>query len=129
MSDDFYSLAAQRRAQELEAARSQELATLQSARVTSDYEAAATSVATIANIDAEYRNIVELHDQYVRSQQPPTKRELTNEEFLAKPPEAMDWSDSVRIARTSKFGANLDFNDPGMIAGYREALARRGRGE
>jgi hypothetical protein len=126
---DFYSDAASQRLQQIEAQRAQVLADLANARANADYESAAASVQQIANLEAEKANVASLHLNYVASQTPPTPVELSAEEKAAKPLSRMDWNDGLELARTSKYGKNLDWNDPHVAAGYREALARRGRGE
>jgi hypothetical protein len=70
-----------------------------------------------------------LHQQYVASQTPPAPVELTPEEKHAKPWDRMTWQDGLDLARTSKYGADIDANDPNVQAGFREVMARRQRGE
>ena len=41
----------------------------------------------------------------------------------------MTWQDGLDLARTSKYGADIDANDPNVQAGFREVMARRARGE
>jgi hypothetical protein len=70
-----------------------------------------------------------LHQQYIQSQQAPVQPELSAEERAAKPLHRMDWNDALELAKTSRYGKNLSWNDPNVQAGYREAMARRRRGE
>lgn len=83
----------------------------------------------IANLESEKANLVALHQQYVASQTPPAPVELTPEEKHAKPWDRMTWQDGLDLARTSKYGADIDANDPNVQAGFREVMARRQRGE
>ena len=128
-SDDFYSYSARQRLQQISAGRAQALADLEVAKASADYDLAGQAVQTIANLDAEARNVVALHEQYVASQTPPAPVELTPEEKAAKPWDRMDWNDALDLARTSQFGKDLDHNDPHVQAGYREVMRRRARGE
>jgi hypothetical protein len=41
----------------------------------------------------------------------------------------MDWNDALELAKTSKYGKGLSWHDQNVQAGYREAVARRARGE
>jgi hypothetical protein len=129
MADDFYSFAANQRLAQIEAQRAQSLADLANAKANSDYESAAASVQQIANLEAEKTNVANLHRSYVASQTPPTPPELSAEERAAKPLHRMDFNDGLELARTSKYGKPLDWNDPHVRAGYAEAMARRARGE
>jgi hypothetical protein len=128
-SDDFYSFSARQRLQQINADRAQCLADLEQAKAASDYESAASSVQEIANLEAQRQALVNLHDQYVRSQQVPEAPELTPEEKAARPWDKMNWQDGLDLARTSKYGADLDHNDPNVQAGYAEVVRRRQRGE
>jgi hypothetical protein len=129
MADDFYSFSARQRLQQISASRAQALADLEQAKASADYESAAASVQQIANLEAERQNLVNLHDQYVRSQTPVAPPEVSAEERHARPADKMTWDDALDLARTSKYGADLDHNDPNVQAGYREVAARRARGE
>ena len=68
----------------------------------------------LADIEAKKANIVALHSQYVQSQQVSEPPELTPEEKAAKPWDKMDWDDGLELARTSKYGADIDANDPNV---------------
>jgi hypothetical protein len=126
---DFYSDAASQRLAQIEAQRAQALADLANSKANADYESAAASVQTIADLEAAKQNLVALHQNYVASQTPPTPPELSAEERAAKPLHRMDWNDALELAKTSRYGKNLSWNDPNVQAGYREAMARRRRGE
>jgi hypothetical protein len=41
----------------------------------------------------------------------------------------MTWQDGLDLAKTSKYGKDLSFDDPNVRAGYAEVMARRARGE
>ena len=128
-SDDYYTHLARQQIQRLDAGKAQALADLAAAKANADYETAGSAVQELADIEAKKQNIVALHDQYVRSQQVPEPPELTPEEKAAKPWDKMDWADGLELARTSKYGADIDANDPNVQAGFREVMARRARGE
>ena len=128
-SDDFYSFSARQRLQQINANRAQCLADLEQAKASADYESAASSVQEIANLEAQRQALVNLHSQYVASQQVPEPPELTPEERAAKPWDKMDWQDGLDLARTSKYGKDLRHDDPNVQAGYGEVMRRRQRGE
>ena len=67
-SPDFYVYAAQQRMAEIEAQRAQSLADLAQYRATNDYQSAGQAVQEIANLDAQRQALVNLHEQYVASQ-------------------------------------------------------------
>lgn len=129
-SDVFYTFSARQRLQQISAQRAQSLADLEQAKASSDYESAASAVQQIANLESEKANLVALHQQYVASQTPPAPVELTPEQRAAKPAEQMDLSDGSEICRNSKYGADLDFSDPNVIAGCHHMMGGpRARGE
>ena len=128
-SDDFYTFPAKQRLQQINAGRAQALADLEVAKAHSDYESAGQAVQQIADLDAQRANLVALHRQYVDSQTPLAPPELTQEEKHAKPWDRMSWEDGLDLARTSKYGRDLDASDPNVQAGFREVMARRARGE
>ena len=129
MADDFYTSAAQQRFAELEASRAQSLANLQSAKATGDQYSASAAVQELANIDAEVRNLTDLHSRYVQSQNPPPAPEISKEQRAAKNWTEMTPDDALELARNSKYGRDLDWNDPNVRAGFQEAQRRRARGE
>lgn len=126
-ADDYYTHLARQQLQRLDANKAQTLADLAAAKANSDYETAGTAVSELADIEAKRQNLVALHDQYVRSQQTYEPPELTAEEKFAKPWDRMTLEDGLDLARTSKYGKDLDFNDPNVVAGYRHMLANRGK--
>jgi hypothetical protein len=126
---DFYSDAASQRLAQIEAQRAQSLADLANAKANADYESAASSVQQIANLETEKANVVALHQQYIQSQQSPVQQELSAEEKAARPLSRMTWQDGLDLAKTSKYGKTLSWDDPHVRAGYAEAQARRRRGE
>ena len=128
-SDDFYSFSARQRLQQLDVNRAQALADLAAAKAGNDYDQAGLCVEELAKIEAAKGAIVNLHDQYVRSQHVPEPPQLTDEERHAKPLEKMNWDDSLALARTSQYGKNLSHDDPNVQAGYAEVMRRRQRGE
>jgi hypothetical protein len=127
MSDDFYIESGKSRLQEIQVERADCLATLERAKLQSDYETAGQAVQQIANLDSEYNNLAGLYNRYVASQQPPPPPTL--EERRARPIHAMDWNDIVEMTRQSKYARNIRHDDPWMLAGYQEAMRRRSRGE
>jgi hypothetical protein len=129
MTDDFYTHSARQRLAQIEATKAQALADLANAKATADYETAALSVQTIADLEAQKVNVINLHEQYMQSQTPPTPPELSTEERNAKPWNRMTPDDALALARTSKYAKKLDWDDANVQAGYREAMARRARGE
>jgi hypothetical protein len=129
MADDFYAEAGQARLQEIAVERAEALASLERAKSMGDTTTAGSAVQTIANLDSEHSNLINLYNRYVASQTPPPQREPTLEERRAKPIEAMDWSDIVEMTRQSKYAKNIRPDDPNMIAGWYEGQRRRARGE
>ena len=129
MADDFYSQAASHRLTLIEAERAAALADLAAHRANSDYDSAAASVQALANLDAERQNLVSLHQNYIASQTPPTPPEVSPEERAAKPWYRMDYSDVLEMAKGSRYGKDLSWNDKNMQAGYHEAMRRKARGE
>ena len=128
MADDFYTYAASQRLAQIEASKAQALADLAQYKAAADYENAGNAISQVASLEAEKANLVALHQQYVTSQTPPSPPEMTPEERAAKPWSKMDYGDVLELAKTSKYGKNLTWEDPHMVAGYREVMARRSRG-
>ena len=129
MTDDFYQGAARQRMQQLQAERAAALADLAAHRANGDYEFAGQAVQQVADLDAAAANLENLYSRYVQSQQPPQREQLTAEERAARPVSKMDWSDTVELARQSRYGKNIKADDPNLIAGWQEARRRSGRGE
>jgi hypothetical protein len=126
---DFYQDSAARRLQQIEAERAAALADLSAHRLNSDYDSAGQVIQQIANLDSERSNLTALYQQYVASNTPPAPEQLSDEERLAKPLGRMTPDDGLALARTSKYGKDLDWNNRDVVAGWHEARARRGRGE
>ena len=124
-SDDFYVYAGETRLKEIAVERADALASLERARLNSDYDSAGAAVSTIAALDAESANMMNLYQRYQYSQNPPQPAPPTLEERRAKPWEKMDYSDVWEISK-SKYGPP----DEAMFrAGIAEAQRRRARGE
>ena len=124
-SDDFYTFTARQRLQQINANRAQCLADLEQAKASADYDSAASAVQQIANLEAEKQNLVNLHDQYVRSQTPVAPPELTQEEKHTKPWDRMDYGDVWEMTQNSKYGVD----ENAFRAGMAEVARRRTRGE
>jgi len=127
MSDDFYIESGKSRLQEIAVECADALASLERAKLQSDFETAGQCVQQLANLDSEHNNLVGLYNRYVAANQPPPPPTL--EERRARPIHAMDWNDIVEMTRQSKYARNIRHDDPHMLAGYQEAMRRRGRGE
>jgi hypothetical protein len=129
MSNDFYSDAAAQRLRMLDAERAAHLADLAAHRANGDTESAATVVQALANAEAERGNLLNLYNAYVQSQQPPQPEQLTDAERFSRPWDKMTPDDGLALAKTSKYGRDLNWNDPNVRAGYAETQKRRARGE
>jgi hypothetical protein len=127
MAKDKYWQASQNalRATDYEMARAQ--SDLNSYVAAGDKENAAVAVSELANLARQRENITLLQQQYAASKQPPPQPSA--EERASRPWQKMDWQDVVDLARGSKYGKNIQANDPDLIAGYNEAMRRRSRGE
>jgi hypothetical protein len=128
MSKDFNIEAAEQQAAYIDAAIKQQIADLAAYRGAHDVDGAATVVQTIADLEASKRNLTQLCQDYIESQQP-RQEVLTEEERIAKPWNRMTAEDGLAVARQSKYGKNLDWNDAHVRAGWQEAQRRRHRGE
>jgi hypothetical protein len=126
---DFYSDSAQKRLAMIEAERAAALADLAAFRSQSDYESAGNAIQQVANLDAERANLAQLYNNYVASQTPPAPEQLTQEERNARPWHKMTPDDALQLARTSKYGRDLDWNNPHVRAGWAESQRRKSRGE
>jgi hypothetical protein len=129
MSNDFYLDAARARANEIEMELSAAKTDLLAHRHNQDVQSAGEAVQRIANLTAEQTNLRSLCESYIASQQPPAQPELTAEERAARPWHKMTPDDGLAVARASKYGKSLDWNDPNVQSGYAEAQRRRHRGE
>jgi hypothetical protein len=54
---------------------------------------------------------------------------VSRDSSAAKAWHRMDYSDTLDLARNSKYGKSLTWDDPRMRAGYAEVQRRRHRGE
>jgi hypothetical protein len=129
MSDDFYTDVARRRLAQIEADEAQAQAHMIAARANGDTDHAVEQAEALEILAVKKQALLRLHQQHVQSQNPPPPPRQTPEQLRAKPAEQMTWADGLEIARQSKYGKNLDFNDPNVVAGYHEATRRRNRGE
>jgi hypothetical protein len=127
MAKDFYVKAARAQYQALQTARAQALSELETAKQADDKWAAAQAVQQIADLASAEQNLARLVNQYQASQQPAPAQ--SEEERLAKPLERMNADDGLALARTSRYGKDLNWSDPLVQAGYQEAMRRRSRGE
>jgi hypothetical protein len=128
MADDNWLL--QRGAERLgqiNAARSQAVADLERAKSEYDDSAAMDAIQQIADLDQAAASLNALYSRYTASQTPPPQP--SQEERKARTWDRMDWQDIVDMTRQSKYAKNIRPDDPNMIAGYQEAMRRRGRGE
>src|SRR4051812_8924521 len=129
MADDYYVDIARQRVAQLEADRAEMLGGLARAKADSNDYAATELLQGIANNDAEVRNLHQLHNDYMAAKNPPPQVPLSREEWRARPVERMTAEDGLAVARNSKYGGSLDWNDPHVRAGWEEAQRRRARGE
>jgi aminopeptidase N len=128
-NEDFYVSASQARAAQLEAEKAAALADLSAHKANGDVESAAEAVQRIADIDAARQNLETLYRNYARSQQAPQQAEVSDEERAARPWERMTPDDGLALARTSKYGRDLNWSDPHVAAAWREVQRRKARGE
>jgi hypothetical protein len=124
---DFYLKSAQKQARALEAAKNAAIAGLNEARANGDSYSAQEAIQNLADLSAAQENLSRLCNQYIQSQQPPMP--ASREERAARTWDRMDWQDVTNLARQSKYGRDIQPNDPGLIAGWQEAQRRRARGE
>jgi hypothetical protein len=108
---DFYSDAALKAAQALEADLAQAKADLEVARANGDDTSAGFYVSKIADASASLQNLNNLYAQYVQSQQPVPVRPRTQEDLLNKPNSELDHWDGLEIARQSRYGKDLTLPD------------------
>lgn len=125
MTDDFYSGSARRRLEMIEAERAAATADLAAFKANADYDSAGQAIQQLANLDAERANLTNLYQRYVASQTPPAQPELSPEEKAARPWHHMTPQDALDLAKTSKYGKDLDFNNPDVRAGWNEVQRRR----
>ena len=121
---DFYQESAEARMERLNYQRQMAMTNLQEARLTGDVHSGGEAAQEIADIDAAKANLIKLHNAYLQSQQP-VHQEQTDQEYMHKSPERMDYSDSYRIAAKSKHGVD----EAAFRAGIAEVQRRKARGE
>jgi hypothetical protein len=129
MSQDRNIAAAHYRAAEIDTQIAAANADLAAYNLNGDTASAATAVQQIATLSREREDLHRLYNQYVQSQQPVYAPQQTKEELQAKSWDKMDWNDALELARTSKYGSNLNWNDPHVRQGYAEVLRKRATGE
>jgi|tagenome__1003787_1003787.scaffolds.fasta_scaffold20986856_5 hypothetical protein len=129
MADDYYVELARKRAAEIEADKAEMLGGLARAKAENNEFSGTELIQGIANCEQELRNLNQLHADYMSAKNPPQPVPLSREEWRARPVERMSADDGLLVARNSKYGSNLDWNDPNVQAGYQEMQRRRGRGE
>jgi hypothetical protein len=123
MTDDFHTESARKRLAYLDAQRQQTLANLAISKNDNDYESAAEEIQTIANIDAQRTNLINLHRQYEESQRPAQQVPQTREEWKTKAIERMTLEDGLEVARESKYGKILTGMIPVFSADIRRCCA------
>jgi hypothetical protein len=126
---DFYQDSAQRRLQQIEAERAAAMADLAAHRLNSDYDSAGQVIQQVANLDSERANLTALYQRYVAENTPRQPEQRTQEELEHLPWNKMTPDDGLQLAKTSKYGRDLDWSDPNVRNGYAEAQRRRYRGE
>jgi hypothetical protein len=127
---DFYQESAEARIERLDYQRQLALTSLQEARLMNDLQAGGEAAQEIADVDAAKANLVRLHNSYIQSQQPQYQTPETPEEMRVKAVERMTPNDGLKVSiANSRYGKDLDWNDPNVQAGYAEVQRRRGRGE
>jgi hypothetical protein len=129
MADDFYTVSARQRLERIEAERAATQADLAAYKANADYESAGQAIQQLANFAAEQENLTHLYNRYVESQRPAPREHLSQEEINARPWNKMTPQDALELARGSRYGKNLTFDDPHVRAGFYEAQRRRNRGE
>jgi hypothetical protein len=76
----------------------------------------------------QQRNLSALHDQYIASKTPQQPAPKTAEETAATPIENLNANELMDVYRNSKYGKDLNWNDPNVRAGWQEAQYRRSKG-
>jgi hypothetical protein len=107
MTDDFYVRSGARQMQVLQAARAAQLADLESHRLNNDAESAAEAVQTLANLDAQMRDLNALYQQYQAASQPPPEPDEAT--LQAMPVQNMTHNQWFRyLNKTTKHGVDVD---------------------
>jgi hypothetical protein len=109
----------------IQAARARAEADLAEYRADRNTAGISEELQTIANLDSSARNLSNLVERHARSQQPAQPIPQTDQEWLSKAPEKMDYNDVARMVSKSKYG----FDDASFRAGIAEVNRRRARRE
>lgn len=129
-NSDFYLDAARERANAIEMELASCKADLLVHRQNGSLSEAADAVQRIADLTSQQSNLQTLTQGYLQSQQPPQPEHLTPEELQNRPWYKLTAEQSLQVATEgSKYGKGLDYSDPNVQAGWREAQRRRSRGE
>jgi hypothetical protein len=129
MANDFYSDAARRRLDQLNAEAQRCLADLSDAKSNDDGDTAAVLVERLADIQSAQNRVHEIHRAYQASLNPPAPPPVSREQRAARRIEEMDAQDMLDMTRGSKYAKGITWDDPNMRAGWAEAQRRRARGE
>jgi hypothetical protein len=129
MASDFYLEAVRERANAIEMELASCKADLLVHRQNGSLSEAGEAVQRIADLTSQQSNLQAMTQGYIQSQQPAQPEQLTDEERNARPWHKMTPDDGLALARQSKYGRTLDWNDGHVRAGYAEAQRRRHRGE
>jgi hypothetical protein len=123
--DDDLIAAAEQQMRTLHAARTRTQADLAEARAYGDPGTIGTEIQTLANVDQQIQALADLARRHAQAQNPPQQAPQSDQEFLSKAPERMDYNDTYRIASKSRHGVDMD----AFKAGIAEVQRRRARGE
>jgi hypothetical protein len=123
--DDDLLEAAQQQFKTLGAARKRTEANLAEYRADGNREGISESLQELGNIDAAAANLTNLARRHAQASQPVQQAPQTDQEWMSKAPEKMDYNDVARIVSKSKYG----FDDKKFREGIQEVARRRARGE
>jgi hypothetical protein len=127
MSDDFYTRTLNAQIGNLRDARRTIMNEVERYKRMNDHEGAAEYAQDIANLDAQERAIVDLHNRHVAQNQPAAP--LTDAEFMALSPERMAQHPEAvdRIFSKSKYYDKNQWSDPNVQRLVREGVAEAQR--
>jgi hypothetical protein len=125
MADDFLLDNAEKRLRTLRASKQRAMANLAEYQASECDDAAQEELGTLAYLEVEERGILQMRADYLRAQNPAPTAPQSDQEWLSKSVERMDYNDVARIAAKSKYG----FDDAAFRAGIAEVQRRRARGE
>jgi hypothetical protein len=117
--DDDLVEAAQQQFRVINAARMRSQAQLAEYRADRNSDGIQEELQNIANLDNAASNLTNLARRHAQSQQAPPPQ--TDQEWLTKAPERMDYNDVAKMASKSKYG----FDDASFRAGIAEVQRRR----